>query len=357
MIGGDSSKGNWAGRPLSAGDAALLSAQIAGLARSGLPLPSGLRALGDEMPRGGLRRVLHRLADRLERGEPLDVALAGQGGRLPDHLRGLVVAGVRTGDLGVVLGRFAGFAQVGVDLRRSLRLRLVYPLICLAFASVVAVFACVVVATTFASIFSDFGVPIPMISRWVLTIARAVSAAWWPLLLVLLVTEAGLIVTDFVLHAGFWNRLVSSLPLFGTIWHLTALAEFSDVLGLLIESEVPLVEALPMAGAAVGNLAIAEASGDAARDVAAGRPLSESLTRRWLFSEGFARVLAWAEAHHGLPEALRMASEMFIARARSQADFVGTFCNAAAMLMILGGVATVVLAVMIPMITLLSKLM
>src|SRR3954452_21974722 len=103
--------GRW-GEGLSGDEVARLTDQIAGLTRAGLPLPSGVRALGEELPPGRLRAVLVRLAALLESGLPLDVALEQQGGRIPPHVRGLVSAAARSGKLGEVLGRFAGYANI-----------------------------------------------------------------------------------------------------------------------------------------------------------------------------------------------------------------------------------------------------
>ena len=60
---------------LSGAEAAELSRQIAGLASAGLPLAHGLVALGEELPRGRLRRSMNELAATLESGVTLDQAL------------------------------------------------------------------------------------------------------------------------------------------------------------------------------------------------------------------------------------------------------------------------------------------
>src|SRR4051812_33033202 len=100
---------------LSRHDATQLSEQIADLTRAGLPLPSGLRALGEELPSGRLRRMLDALSHSLEEGASLEKAIDAQGTRLPAHLRGLVLAGEGTGRTGEVLGRFAGYANINTE--------------------------------------------------------------------------------------------------------------------------------------------------------------------------------------------------------------------------------------------------
>ena len=103
-----------AGRRFTAEESAELAAQVAQLARSGLPLEAGLRALSEELPAGRLTQVLRHVANQLEAGQPIDAALDSQKSRLPAHLRGLIVAGVRTGRLAEVLEEY-------VDLQRTHR--------------------------------------------------------------------------------------------------------------------------------------------------------------------------------------------------------------------------------------------
>ena len=42
-----------------------------------------------------------------------------QGGRIPPHLRGLVIAGIRSGNLGDFLSRFSGYVGIGAEIRRD----------------------------------------------------------------------------------------------------------------------------------------------------------------------------------------------------------------------------------------------
>jgi len=116
---------------LSAEESAELSSRLAALAQSGLPLEGGLYALAEEVARPQLARVLRNLAARLERGEKLEAAIAAQGSRLPAHLRGLIVAGVRSGRLPIVLDQFAALARRQQDLLRRVLLALAYPAVLL----------------------------------------------------------------------------------------------------------------------------------------------------------------------------------------------------------------------------------
>src|SRR6516165_7333969 len=116
----DSHGQDGASRRLTGADAAELSSQIAALTRSGLPLAQGLAALGAELPRGHLRASLEDLATALESGMPLEEAVKAHDRSIPPHLRGLIVAGMRSGEMSNLLDRFYEYLSIGVELKRKL---------------------------------------------------------------------------------------------------------------------------------------------------------------------------------------------------------------------------------------------
>ena len=100
-------------------ESAELAARLHSLAKSGLSLEGGLLALAEEVGGGRLFGVLNRLAARLEKGEPLEKAIGAPDCRLPVVLRGLIVAGVRSGRLPDVLDQFAAMIHRQHNLRRA----------------------------------------------------------------------------------------------------------------------------------------------------------------------------------------------------------------------------------------------
>jgi len=348
--------GDTSGGRLNGDEVARLTDHIARLTATGLPLPSGIRALREELPGRRFGKVLDRLAAQLESGLSLEESLAQQGDKIPPHLRGVVMAGSRSGKLGEVLGRFAGYANVGVELRRSLWIKLAYPMLTLALACMVYIFISVVLMNGFLWIFRDFGIPMPLLTQFIFKISEAVSRAWKQLA----AGAVGLLalgsLATLVLRTELRRGLGWAIPLIGPVWHYSDLAEFSHLLALLVESEVPLLEALPMAGSAVQNSEIASGAKQAAHEVSEGSPLAQALIRSSLYPRSFLRILEWAETHRGLSEALHMMGEMFEARARSQATVVSLVCNTLALLSVIGGVACLVIGVFLPMIQLLQKL-
>ena len=344
-----------AGGRLSQGDVAQLTEQIAGLSRAGLPLASGLRALGQEQPSRRLRAVLDAQADGLDRGESLDNALDAQRHRLPGHLRGLVLAGMRTGKLSDVLGRFVAYANIGSELRRGVVLQLSYPIAAWIMTIGLLTFVIGYIGGAFASIYRDFGVPLAWPTQIVLGASMFLNQHWdW-----LLEFAAGFGVLALLVLASPERRRNSFLnwvPLLGRVWWFTSLAEFCHLLALLLESDVPLAEALRLSADGVRDSDIDSKCQRMGDDVEAGLSLSGAIRRRTLFPSGLERVLDWAEGNHTLPDALHMLGELFEARAKAQASVVASVTSVLTVIFILFGIGFSIFALMVPMINLITRL-
>jgi general secretion pathway protein F len=340
---------------LTAEEAAELSTRIADLTRAGLPLAQGLFALGAELPRGRLRRSMNELAKTLESGVPLDQAIEQDGRRVPPHLRGLVIAGVRTGRLGDLLSRFSACAQIGAELKRALWLSLAYPALTVTAAGALFIFVCVVLVRQFEAIYADFNIPLPSITVALIYVARIVQSVWVPIVFVGGAILCGWLAARVFLTRPARRSLAGRLPLIGSVWRSTSLAEFCHLLALLLESGLPLPQALRLTGEGVQNAEYDASCRLTANQVEAGRSLAQAMAERRLFPVGLPRLLRWAEGQRTLPDVLHIAGSIFEARARAQSTFVGWVLTVLCLFPVLCIILTLP-ALFIPLITLISRL-
>jgi type II secretory pathway component PulF len=351
----DSWNPNGAGGRLSGAEAAELSRQLAGLTRASLPLAPGLHALGEELPAGRLRQSMEELANTLEQGVSLDKAVEEQKDRIPPHLRGLVIAGVRSGELGEILGRFSRYVNIGTELKRRLWLSLAYPALTASLTFVLFVFLSVGVVRQFEFIYKDFNIPLPFLTQLVLVASRGTTRIWPTVASILVALFVAWLVAHLLLSPATRRSMAASVPLLGGVWRATTLAEFCHLLALLLESRLAVAEALRLAGEGVQDAGIEDSCRQMAEQVEAGRSLADAMARRRRFPPGLPRLLRWAEKHMSLPEVLHMAGSMYEGRAASLATFVGVVLNTFCALLVLT-MLLVIPALFLPLITLISKL-
>ena len=126
-----------ANRPITLDQLIALSDQVRALARCGIPLEPGLAAMSQEMP-GRQGALARELAQRGQTGQSVDQWLQENSARLPAIFRAMVLAGLRSGRLGVALEGFVTTARRAADLRRTIGISLLYPLLVLVLVSLLA---------------------------------------------------------------------------------------------------------------------------------------------------------------------------------------------------------------------------
>lgn len=131
-----------------------LNDEIAALARAGVPLDQGLLHLGGDLP-GRLGKISRRLGERLAAGVPLTHALKEEKG-LPPAYRAIVAAGIRSGRLPVALEGLSMLVRRAAEMRRTVAIALIYPLLVLVLAYALYVFMLVGCFPVMLAVFREF---------------------------------------------------------------------------------------------------------------------------------------------------------------------------------------------------------
>lgn len=301
------------GRAIRRKDIALFTRQLATLMRAGVPLLQAfdIVARGSANPR--LTRLLQGIRADIETGTSLSAALR----KHPQHFGALYCNSVQAGESGGVLEplleRLALHEEKTLALQARIRAALFYPVTVLAVSALVLALILVLVIPAFTDVFQSFGADLPAPTRFVIRLSE-LFVAWWPLMLALLAGgSAGF------LHA--WRRsqrlrdgaeaLLLKTPVFGDLVFKSVLARWTRTLSTLFAAGVPLVEALPSAGAAAGNAVVARATAQARKAVASGTALSAALQASAVFPGLVLQLTAIGEETGTLDAMLAKAAEFY----------------------------------------------
>lgn len=344
---------------LSLDDLITLNEEIAGMARAGLPLDQGLAELARDMGRGRLRRVTEAIAADLHAGRTLPEALDRQSGRVPPFYAGLIAAGVRTGRISEVLATLTLYARSLADLRNTVISALFYPGVVLVLSFGLFAFISQLILPQHEKNLRDFGMKLPVISEVMLVLGRHVFEY---VILPVLLAVALLLLLYLGLRFSsggrqLWARLVYSLPLVGTLIRSARLAAFADLLGILIDHELPLPEAFRLAGGASSDPITAGAARQVEDGLREGLPLAEVLRGRGLMPELVVWMVSLGEQRGTLGPTLHQVAELYRRQVEMRAALLRSVLPPF-LIIATGGVMVVlfVLATMLPMFKLLEGL-
>jgi type II secretory pathway component PulF len=340
---------------MAAGAARDVGGHIAEVISAGVPLEGGLAAIAEEFPVGRTRRTLREIVRRLESGENLDGVLASSGA--PAYLPALVRAGRRSGKTAEILENFIAGSRSVSELRQSLWMALAYPLAVLLVTIPLLVFLFVWLIPSFETVLRGWDIRLPMMTRALTAVSGFLVEHGGTFLLTLL---AAVVVVCLVIRAALGplatRRLVGGIPVAGPLLRWLGLSRFSPILSLLIQSRVPLDEALLLAGDASGDAEIRHDCRVMAASLQSGQTLESAARDVKRFPQSFVRALSAEQYHEGFPDVLQSMSEMYAARARILVAFLMAFLPPVTVIVVGTVVGFIVISLFLPLIQLLNML-
>jgi general secretion pathway protein F len=316
-----------------------LNDEIASLVRGGVPLELGLRELGRDST-GALADISQTLSARMNGGASLGDALRAEENRLPAVYRTVVEAGLRAGRLPAALESLSNYARELAELRRKISLALLYPLIVTAVAYFLFLVVIVNLLERLYETYELFQIPLHWSLAMVISIAGVAHQWWWiPPLLVALVlvwwmTTGGARILNFNGPA----RPLAWIPGVGAISRRFQLANFSDLLALLVENDVPLPVGLRLTADAAGDERLRRSARELAAAVEQGKGPSASQIARYGFPPFLAWVLTCGQEGRGLVRLLHHAGAVYRRRAANLANWFKLMFPILTALVIGGGV-------------------
>lgn len=324
--------------------------ELAALIRAGLPLLHAMDLMVNRMAQGTFRSVLEEVRDRVRTGEDLSEAFAAHGDLFPRLYPSILKAGERSGELEQVLRRFIRYQKLVLEARKRVVSALVYPIVLVTLSIVMILIMLTFVVPQFEHFFAGAGVELPLITRTTLAVGTTIQSNWLLLLVALVAgvvfyrvwknTPAGKLALD---------RLRLHLPFLGPVLHRFSLSEFCRSLSTLLSGGMPLVPALEIAVAAVGNASVRGAIEPQISRVRQGESFHEAIDASGVFPPMAVDMAKVGEATGALDEMLSNISDFFDEKVELQLQRILALVEPA-MLMFMGViVATILLSLYLPM--------
>ncbi len=318
--------------------------------RAGVPLLEGLRDLVAASAHTRFREVLDQVADDLEGGALLSQALSHHPRVFDPVFVALVRAAEASDRLGEVFARLEARLKAQDELEAEFTRLLLYPAV-VALAVLAAAWVLLFYLTPrLAALVNNLDLGLPTATRWLLALAGWLPdhGPWWLLPGAL----AGVALLLAWRHpAALGERrdaLLLRLPLLGVALRQAALARFTGLFALMLNSGLNLLEALSACEQSVGNRHLARRIAQAGQLIAAGGTVSGSFQQADLFPPLVLRMLHSGERSGALPEALDNAAWFFARDARETAARALKLLEPALALLLGGLLAFLLLAVFLP---------
>jgi type IV pilus assembly protein PilC len=329
---------------------AVFSRQFATMVNSGLPILRGLSILAEQTENKELARVLGEARLDVEQGSSLSGALGKHDHVFNNLYISMVRAGETGGSLDSTLVRLAEMIEREVQLRGKIKSAMTYPVAVVALVLLIMSAMLLFVVPQFESIYATLDAKLPVPTRALLALSDGFQSYWF-------VFVGGALAGRFALRR--WKKtergreVIDSLklraPIFGPLFHRTALSRFSSTLAMLLRSGVPILQALEIVSETVSNKVIGKAIIDVQLSVRDGESIAKPLSKHGIFPPMVVQMISVGEETGQVDTMLEKVAQFYDQEVEAAVDALTSLIEPILIAVIGGCVGAAVVALYLPM--------
>ena len=328
---------------------ALFARQLSTMISAGLPMVRSLRSISRDHEDKKLGMILGRVADDVQKGEPLSTALGKHPGAFSEVFVSLVNTGEVSGTLDRIMDQTATYFERAETLRLKVQAALRYPIFVTSFALAILVVMIVKIIPMFSGIYERFRVQLPLPTLILLAISRTVVSNLALVAGLALIGTAGVWYFAQTERGRLWiDRVKFNLPLFGPLIRLYAITKFSRTLGILTASGTQILYALKVMRPVPGNKVLERGIDLVRSRVEEGDSLARAMEDAGVFPEMLVQMTATGEETGQLDSMLTRTADFYEQRVTSQVEGLSSLVEPIAIVVLGGIVGVMLLALYLP---------
>jgi general secretion pathway protein F len=332
---------------ISAAEQLSLLTEMATLLGGGVAVAEVLSSLAEAHGDAPIGAPLQRLDREVRGGLALSEALSRLDIGFPPYVYALCKAGEASGNLAGALQDASKQLDHERRVQQELRSALLYPVVLVGAGTIAVFIIFVAVVPRFANLLKGSRADIPDLSRWVIEAGMFVKAN--ADMLSVVAAGAALLLSALLSSRGVRSSLREALlraPLIGPWLVRVELGRWATVLGALLTNRVPIMQSMALSASAVSSKSMAQDLHEVARGLQRGISLAEMLRGCAWFPASRLNLIRVGERSGELPLMLNKLGAMETEAARLAQARVVALVEPAAILIIGGVIAVIVVAVM-----------
>ncbi|PID50485.1 MAG: type II secretion system protein GspF [Proteobacteria bacterium] len=343
------------GGSLNTADLALVTRQLATLVSSGSPLEEALSTIVRQAERGGARRILSAVRSRVMEGHTLASSMGQFPSAFPPLYRATIGAGEQSGHLAEVLDRLAEYTENSLLNQQKVSTAFVYPALLAVVAVAIVIALMKFVVPKVITVFDTFDGELPRLTRALIASSDFINAyGVWLLIGLLVVIFGGRALLKLPSWKYRYHRFLLKLPLVGRLVRGANTERFARTLSILASSGVPILESLRIAGGVISNMPMRTAVEEATVKVREGMSINRALQQSGYFPPMVIYLIASGEGGGQLDCMLERAAIQQERETQSRVAKMVSLLEPMLMLFMGGMVMLIVLAIMLPLLSLSS---
>jgi len=338
------------GKPVKSREVMFFTSQLSLMLEIGTPLNIALKAIGAEIQNPAFKVVIAALYQEIEEGAQLSDAMKRHPQIFNQQFISLVKAGEAGGFLNQILNRVVEMQEKRQALITQIGAALTYPVVLCGIGLLVVIFVLVGVLPKFATFFAGKESVLPWNTRFLMLASESLQHKWWLYML----TSTGLVVGLIKAVKSRQGRAVIdrffiSAPLISGLANKIYTNEMLRTLGNLMESGVPLLEALNVTRPTIYNQYYQRFVDQIKNNVAQGGRFDQSFAGAPYIPETVKQMVAIGEEVGKLPFVMLRLAKFYDTEIEQELKKLAAMIEPAALIVMGGVVGLLVSSIILPL--------
>lgn len=338
------------GKPLKQRDFVIFLRQFATMIESGILIVNTIDLLAEQTESDALKDALIIISEEVKEGRSLSEAMSDY----PELFPNLLVQMIRTGEVGgnlqEVLDRMATYYEKQYNLRQKISTALTYPLVVSTFAILITIFLLLFIVPVFGDMYAKMGEDLPFLTRLVLGLSDFIRDFWWLFAILILFLVYGYRQMRKKKEGNYYLDYISlKIPIIGNFIQKAVLARMTQTLSSLLNSSVPILQAIDVTGDVVGNQVVKNVLEEARQSVEKGESLAKPMEKSWVFPPLIIQMIRVGEESGALDEMLMKVAQIYDQDVNEASDKLQSLIEPVLIVFLAIVVGLIVLSIVIPM--------
>jgi len=332
---------------------------LATMINAGISILKALNILIDQTDNGHMKLIIGEIIEKVESGSSFSQALAAFPKIFEESQIGMVEAGEASGRLNQTLLQIAVQSEKQAAFKSRIKGAMVYPIVIVIIMVAAFITVMVLVMPKIKDMFEGLGGQLPAMTQtlvdmsdWLVSKMWGIPNVLWGIAVVIAFIAIFLQWKKTKWGDLMWTRLVFIMPLFGKLSKKASIAHFCSGLSTMVASGIPIIKALRITAASVGNQLYRTRIDKIADDVKHGIGMAENMKDDlYYFPNMVVGMIGVAEQTAQIDEITQKLADYYEEEVDNMVKSLSSLMEPIIMVVLGGAVAFLVMAVMTPILS------
>ena len=331
-------------------DMAIFCRQFYTMLDAGVQIDHCLNILSEQLTHPELKKAIAQVEDEVRRGESLSESMSQHSGVFPELLLKMIESGEVSGNLDTIMLRMSAYYEKESKVSSKVKNAMIYP----AVLAIVAAGAVTVILTfvmpTFIQMFDENGVELPLLTRALLATSEFMTSQYLLIIALLFFMVFGYRLYAKTDHGKYTlSQMKLAIPILKPLNQKIIVSRFTRTLSTLLSSGIPLAQSIHIVSEVVQNKVAEQALQSVREELVKGEGLSGPILETKIFPPMLSSMINIGEETGSLDDILAKTADFYDDELEAQIQ--ATTALIEPLLIVVMGIiiATIVLAIMIPM--------